>query len=207
MSKLIIFDLDGTITTETQFYKEVYSGTLNKLIADEKGDEGKKMLDYCRKNYDGKGELALFALNIPFKKWARLLINAPLDLLGQKDDIVNQIRGIEAKKVIYTGSPVKMAVRMLDHIGFSKDDFDSIVGWDEPEFFPVKWSCSPLMFEKIIQSFKINFREIWSVGDNWETDLEPAKKMGIKTAMVRKNTGSPDVVHLILEDFIKSIMK
>jgi len=204
MKKLIIFDLDGTITVESQFYREVYSETLNKLVENERGAEGLKVLNRCRKDYDGKGELALLALNISFKMWAQMLIDAPLDLLRCNDEIVNCVRKVDAKKALYTGSPMKMISRMLNQIGLSENDFDVIVGWDEPEVFPLKWSCSPLIFEKISSGFKIDFGEIWSVGDTWNTDLEPAKKIGIRTAMVGKNNGSPDVFYPTLVDFLKS---
>jgi FMN phosphatase YigB (HAD superfamily) len=205
MKKLIIFDLDGTITTESEFYKKVYSGALNELVKEERGSEGLKVLNQCRNNYDGRGELALFNLNIPIKKWAKKLINAPLDLLNRNDEIVRRIRKAEARKVIYTGSPVKMATRILNRIGFAENDFDFIVGWDEPEFFPLKWSCSPWVFEKIIQGFKIDFSEVWSVGDTWETDLEPAKQIGIKTALIGNDKGSPDVFYPTLSEFLQEL--
>ena len=48
MEKLVIFDLDGTIVAEPEFYRKVYSGTLRELIYQESGAEGIKMLEYCR---------------------------------------------------------------------------------------------------------------------------------------------------------------
>jgi len=205
MSKLMILDLDGTITTEMNFYKEVYSGTLNSLVESERGEEGLRILAQCRRDYGGRGELALFALGIPFKKWARLLIDAPLHRLKKNYEMVNGLREVDAKKVVYTGSPREMAVRILEHIGFSESDFELIVGWEEPEFFPLKWSCSPVIFSKIIQEMGGNFEEIWSVGDTWETDLEPAKIAGARTIMVRKVNGSPDAFYPRLLDFVWSL--
>lgn len=205
MDRLIIFDLDGTIAVNPHFYREVYSGTLSGLIEKERGTSGLKILDQCRMDYAGRGELALFALGIPFKKWAQVLINAPLHNLKKDERVIEGIRNIVAKKVIYTGSPRQMALRILHQIGLSENDFDLIIGWEEPETFPLKWSCSPLIFENIVKKTqgKFCFDEIWSVGDTWETDLAPAKKAGAKTVLVGKADGIPDFSYLALTDFLK----
>jgi FMN phosphatase YigB (HAD superfamily) len=205
MSELIIFDLDGTIMTEMKFYKEVYSGTLNRVVESERGMEGLRILDECRINYGGRGELALFALGIPFEKWANLLIEAPLDLIKKDPLVVDAVRKINASKVIYTGSPREMAVRILARVGFLENDFDFIVGWEKPEFFPLKWSCSPMIFSKIIRDMGGNFSEVWSVGDTWETDLEPAKSIGIKTVMVGKTSCLPDICYPTLAEFVRGL--
>jgi len=133
--ELIVFDLDGTICVSPEFYREVYSGTLNEVVEKERGNEGPKELQYCREHYGGKGELALFALNIPFVKWAEYLNNASLNLINPQHDLARMLRGIDAKKVIYTGSPIKMACKVVSRLGFSTGDFDDILGWEEPETF------------------------------------------------------------------------
>lgn len=203
MSDLMIFDLDGTITTEMNFYSKIYSGTLEKLIENERGAYGLKILGHCRLNYGGQGELALFALGIPFEKWAQMLIGAPIDMIKKNIELVKNIRGIDAKKIIYTGSPREMALRIISKVGFVKSDFDLIIGWEKPEVFPLKWSCSPLIFLKIIQDMGGKFDEIWSIGDTWKTDLEPAKNVGAKTVMVRKRNGNPDFFFPVLIEFTK----
>jgi len=202
LEKVIIFDLDGTIVTEPEFYKNVYSGTLNEVVGKERGKTGLDMLQYCRREFDGKGELALFALNIPYRKWADKLINAPLDLIPELPEVVWKLKSIAAKKVIYTGSPIKMALRMLDKIGFSKEDFDFICGWKEPEIFPVKWTCSSMPFRYILRKFKADPRKSWSVGDEWETDLKPAQVIAINTAEVRKHNGNPTIRVPTLQAFL-----
>lgn len=189
MTKLIVFDLDGTIVVEPEFYKEVYSGTLTDLVEDVRGERGLETLRFYRENYDGKGELALFALNIPFRMWAERLINASLDLISPQPELVEKFRSLKSKKVIYTGSPVEMADKILQRVGFTKDDVDLIVGWREPELSPLKWSCSPLVFESILLRFQHVPADAWAVGDDWDTDLNPAKVIGMRTARVRKQGG------------------
>lgn len=202
MEKLIIFDLDGTIVVEPEFYQKVYSGTLNQVVRKERGRMGLKVLQYYRKNFNGKGEFSLFALNIPFRKWAKQLIDAPLDLINPQPALVEQVRKLEMKKVIYTGSPIEMALSMLKKIGFLERDFDFVLGWREPELFPLKWSCSPLVSEYFLKMFSVNPKKVWSVGDSWETDLKPAQVIGIKTAEIRNHKGNPTCYFNRIEDFL-----
>ena len=208
MKGLIIFDLDGTIVEEPEFYRSVYSGTLNELVSDLRGEEGLKVLDFCRKNYNGKGELALLALNIPFKEWAKRLIEAPVDSIRRRLDIVDHIRSVPFKKVLYTGSPIEMVSRTLKRIGLEENDFEKIIGWEKPESFPLKWLCSPFVFRAILTDLKCEPQNTWSVGDTWDTDLEPASFLGIKTAIIKKVGGKPDrnFVDLIsFLDYLKSV--
>ncbi len=200
--KLIVFDLDGTIVAEPEFYRKVYSATLNLVVESRRGKRGLQILEHCREKFDGKGELALLALNIPFREWAQYLTEAPLDLIVPQPTLVKQMRKLSAHKVIYTGSPTRMAQRMLARLGFSREDFDEIIGWDESELFPMKWTCSPLVFKMILTKFSVAPSEVWSVGDDWETDLKPAKIIGMKTAEIRNYKGEPTQQFNRLEDFL-----
>ena len=145
MSRVIIFDLDGTLVDDKKFYKDVYSGTLDQLIQDLRGKKGVSTLCHCRENHNGKGELALSALDIPFSAWAERLCTVPLSLITQRLDIVAAVRSLDCKKVVYTGSPHQLAIRMLSKRGFNLNDFDRIIGWQPPDQFPAKWSLALLL--------------------------------------------------------------
>lgn len=207
-TNLVVFDLDGTISVNPEFYRTVYSGTLESLIMERRGAAGLAVLQDCRKNYDGKGELALFALDIPFQDWAERLTNASMELLMPQPRICELVRTLTAIKVIYTGSPVQMATRILQRLGFCPaEDFNLILGWREPELFPVKWACSPLVFEGILKKFSISPAEAWAVGDMWDTDLLPAQTIGMKTAMIQRPGGNPDVRIPSIEGFVDFLRK
>lgn len=206
MKKIIVFDLDGTIIVEPEFYQKVYSGTLNQVIEREREKQGLEILKYCRESFNGKGELSLFMLNIPFREWGKELINAPLDLINPQPMLVEQLRKLRAEKVIYTGSPVEMAIRAIRRVGFSENDFDFVLGWEEPELFPIKWSCSSVIFKYILKRFSVvDPKEAWSVGDDWATDLKPAQAIGMKTAGISKRNGNPTFWFATLQQFLSYI--
>ena len=94
---------------------------------------------------------------------------------------------------------------VLVKLGFTADDFDLIIGWQEPETFPVKWTCSPVIFEKIIKQFNCKPGESLAVGDDWSTDLLPAKTLGIKTAQIGKHNSEADFHFDNIQEFLKQI--
>lgn len=200
---LLVFDMDGTIVDEPEFYRGVYSGTLNETIASEKGQIGLDALQWYRTNQGGKGELALAALGIPFGRWADRLIAAPLNLIAPQPAVVERLRSLDVRKVIYTGSPTLMALRILERFGFDPfRDFDYILGWESPQSSPMKWGCSPQPFRDILQQFNCKPCNAWSVGDNWETDLEPARQIGISTFQIGNRAGIPDYRFPSLAQFL-----
>lgn len=184
---LIVFDLDGTILDNPEFYRKVYSGTLNDVVRELRGNKGLKVLERYREEHQGKGELALQPLRIPYAAWAERLIAAPLKLVEPNEELVDLIRQQhDTKKVVYSGSPLKLVRRILRKIGFRSGDFDLVVGWQSPEPVPVKWSCSRKVFRSFLQRFKVRPINGWSVGDCWRTDLKPAMEIGMRGVYITK---------------------
>lgn len=201
--KLIIFDLDGTLSDNPDFEEDVYSRSLDKIVAEKRGNYGTEVLNQCRKTFEGKGELSLFALNIPFAGWAKIINESSVDLVRPDHELVEQIKKIDAQKVIYTGSPTIIAGRIIEKIGFSVNDFDLILGYSEPEIFPVKWTSSPVVLEKIINQFGCDPDEAWMVGNEWTIDSMPAKSIGMKTAQIKTKIGDPDFYFDTIKEFLK----
>ena len=67
--KLFIFDLDGTLIDDMEFYKKAYSENLDMLVRKRAGNKGTKMLNFLRNSDKYRGELALVALGITFSDW------------------------------------------------------------------------------------------------------------------------------------------
>lgn len=200
-------DFDGCLVdSEPAFYKKVYSGTLNAIVEQERGIKGLEHLQYCREHYEARGEVALYGLGIPFKKWADALSAAPVDDIKPQPAVVQLIRSLSHRPVIFSGSPTLMIYRILDRLGFSPDqDFTGIIGWEEPEEFPLKWSCSPFVFQSICERFGFPREKTWCLGDNWQTDLLPPAKLGLTTVQIAKQTGSPDYYFPTIKQFLEFV--
>lgn len=207
--KLLVFDMDGTIVQEPLYYKQIYSCTLNQTVEELCGQMGLAELAFCRQNFEGKGELALGRLGIPFREWAKRLIAAPCDLITPQPKVVQRLRQNPIPKVVFTGSPKRAAEKILTRFGFNPEiDFVALYGWSEPELEPLKWYQSRQVFEEILNRFKVSPERAWSVGDNWETDLAPAKELGMITVQIKKETGNPNFrfpTALDLIDFLETL--
>lgn len=202
--EFIIFDLDGTLIQQTEFYKSVYSHTLTQIIQEERGETGLQLLDFYRKNYEGKGELTLFALGIPFGKWATKLIQAPVTLIRPNPTTVKLLRDVQIPCIVFTGSPKSMAKRLLRQFGCDPEkDFLNVIGWETHEFFPLKWNCSPYIFTSICERYSVDPKSVWSVGDTWDTDLLPAQQIGMTTVQIQKRSGNPDYHFDTVEEFLR----
>jgi FMN phosphatase YigB (HAD superfamily) len=207
---MLIFDLDETLSIGEKFYREVYHKTLEKVIERQRGKKGLVTLDQCRKMYDGRGELALHALDIPFWDWAKELIEAStktIELIEPQPRLCQMVKQLPHKKVVYTGSPLKMAILLLKRLGFNpKKDFDMIIGWEQPESFPTKWTKSPLIFKYILERFKIKPSTAYAVGNVWVSDLKPAKYLGMKTVLIgnkQEQSGNPNLKYPSVEEFLR----
>ncbi len=204
--ELMICDMDMTIILQGEFYRKIYSTTLEQTIFEAAGEDGLKTLSYYRESFEDKGELALGALGIPFSKWAAKLNNASVEEIIPRPDVVEKMRQAPSKKVIFTGSPKEMAYKLLTRFGFDPEkDFDAIIGWEEPELSPLKWNCSPFVFRAICDRLKINPQNTWSIGDNWQSDLLPAQLQGITAIQINKVIGNPDYRFSSISELIDTV--
>lgn len=200
--ELLIFDLDNTLVDEKNYYETVYSGSLTRLIAEECGEGGLSELDYCRKNFGGKGELALARLGLPYSAWAQRLIESPTNLITPQPNLVERFRRIPIPKVLFTGSPLEMASRALNQFGLNaQEDFTALYGWQSGDDEPLKWSRSGEVFKAILEKFDLPPRLVWSIGDNWETDLKEAMALGITTVQIGNEIGNPNLRFTNIADF------
>ncbi len=202
-AKLTVWDMDGTLVQEPKYYRGVYSASLEQTAFEIAGQRGVDEINFCRVNFEGKGELALGRLGIPFSEWGKRLVAAPVDLITPQPQVVDKFRTLDMPKVLFTGSPLAMAMKILDRVGFDPlKDFEMLVGWQEPEDEPSKWYQSKRIFQEILQKMNVNPQDAWSIGDNWETDLAPAQALGLTTVQIERNTGKPEYRYPNISAFI-----
>lgn len=182
---LIISDLDGTLVVSDRFYSGSYSRSLTEFVREKRGDEGLSVLAATRARYGGRGELALFALDLDPSGWAKRLSDLDVGVIDPAPRLVDAVRSSGIPTVVYTGSPVRLAGNVLTRLGFDPaSDFADIVAWDTTERFPVKWTTSALTFEAIARKWGAKPETTWAIGDSWATDLAPAQSIGMRTAAV-----------------------
>ena len=184
---LIIFDLDGTLIQNDNFYRNVYSQSLTDLVKEKRGEKGLTVLSYYRKNFQGRGELSLPALSIPYSFWAERLIKQSIDLIQKNRQLVTLIQSFRCKKIIYTGSPLVMAKKILKKTGFKKNDFNEVIGWEKPEEFPLKWTCSSFVFSSLARKYNVSVENTLVIGDNLRTDIYPARQINMESIYLQSD--------------------
>lgn len=190
--KLYIFDLDGTLIDDMDFYRRIYTENLEKLVKDRYGDEGLKIVEMVRRVNRGKGELALLVLGISYDEWFDAVSDADLKLLPQKPQLVEAVKKLDGIRVVFTGASRSLAEKMLDRVGFKPKDFDEIIAFEKPSVVPLKLSADGLVFQYLLDKYKIVPQDAYMMGDEYEFDLLPAKVIGINVIEVRHKSGKAD---------------
>lgn len=206
--KLYIFDLDGTLIDDMDFYRRIYTENLDKLVKGRYGDEGLKIVNMVRRANRGKGELALLVLGISYDEWFDAVSDEDLKLLQQKPKLVEAVKKLNGIRVVFTGASRNLAQKMLGRVGFKPKDFDEMIAFEKPSVVPLKLSADKLVFQYLLDKYKIAPQNAYMMGDEYEFDLLPAKVFGINAIEVRHKSGKaehfvPSIVDL--PEYLKSI--
>jgi len=187
--KLFIFDLDGTLVNDMEFYKKAYSENLNKLVHKRAGDKGLKILNLVRQSNKNRGELALLVFDIPFSDWFDAVSDDDLSLIVPKPELVKSIENIDGIKVVFTGSSKALAEKILVRVGFDLNTFAEIIAFEKPAAIPVKLATDTIVFKYLLDEYNILPKDTFAIGDDYETDLLPAEMLGIHAIEVRRKSG------------------
>lgn len=190
--KLYIFDLDGTLIDDMDFYRRIYTENLEKLVKGRYGDEGLKIVNMVRRVNRGKGELALLVLGISYDEWFDAVSEDDLKLLSKKSQLVEAVKKLDGVRVVFTGASRVLAEKMLSRVGFKPEDFNEIIAFEKPSVVPLKLSADRLVFQYLLGKYKVAPEDAYMVGDEYEFDLLPAKILGINTVEVRHKSGKAD---------------
>src|SRR3990167_7745139 len=82
-SKLYIFDLDGTLVDDMEFYRKIYTENLEQLVSERYGQEGLRLVNMMRSANGDKGELALLDLGMSYYDWWDRISDKQITELGE----------------------------------------------------------------------------------------------------------------------------
>lgn len=183
MYKKIIFDLDNTLIKWIDKYDDALKETLIKYNIDFDYYLLSKSIDEYDYNSEiyNSYELLKYLNNKHNLNLTIDFINDWLDKLGTKGDVSNEV--IELLKylsskyelVVLTNWESTCQINRLKHAGILKY-FKKVFGGE------VYKKPSKEAFKKAMEPYNID--ECIMVGDSMKFDIEPAKKLGIKTYMV-----------------------
>jgi len=194
--KGIVFDLDGTLYESGGYVRQLMEGirdTLAEFLSmDVQASE--KLLHRIRAEY-GSITLGLKSLGIRRSDFYRRLVDklTPERFIKPRPellDLLSTLRRKGFKLACHTNASRALADKVLNALKIPPSIFDIIVTCDDADPKP-----TPDGYLKIIEALKLRPEELLYVGDRWRVELEPAKKLGMKTVLVSsKPEGKPDLI-------------
>jgi putative hydrolase of the HAD superfamily len=194
--KAVIFDLDGTLYTSEGYTRHLMKGiveTLAELFSMSKQDAFKLLQD-LRARY-GSITLGVKSLGMEKSEFYRRLVEklAPEKFIAVRPellDLLEELRMMGFKLACHTNASKALTEKVLGALGVPPDIFDVLVTCDDAEPKPM-----PEGYLKIVKALGLRPNEILYVGDRWGVELEPAKRLGMRTALVaEKPQGEPGLV-------------
>jgi putative hydrolase of the HAD superfamily len=194
--KAVIFDLDGTLYTSEGYTRHLMKGiveTLAELFSMSKQDAFKLLQD-LRARY-GSITLGVKSLGMEKSEFYRRLVEklAPEKFIAVRPellDLLEELRMMGFKLACHTNASKALAEKVLGALGVPPEIFNVLVTCDDAEPKPM-----PEGYLKIVKALGLRPNEILYVGDRWGVELEPAKRLGMRTALVaEKPQGEPGLV-------------
>jgi len=194
--RALIFDLDGTLYTSEDYTRHLMKGivkTLAELFSISEHDAFKLLQD-LRARY-GSITLGLESLGVERSEFYGRLVEklAPERFIAARPELLKlleelRMRGL--KLACHTNASRALAEKVLRALGIPPGIFDAIVTCDDAEPKPMREG-----YLKIVEALGLRPEEILYIGDRWRVELEPAKRLGMRTALVaEKPRGEPDFI-------------
>jgi FMN phosphatase YigB (HAD superfamily) len=185
--KIVIFDIDNTLSygvKAREFYCQ-YSRHLEKVLAKSlkvSVVKAKQIADDYRSRYNGHGERSFEGLGIGMDVWFEgiLLLNPKdyLEPLNYSNQLLKTLKDLGFIVGAITDGPRIQASRILETIQTDESFFDFIIGWEKGKKMPKYGSRQ--IYEEICEKYSVKPNEVVMVGDSLETDILPAKEVGLE---------------------------
>lgn len=194
--RALIFDLDGTLYRSENYTRHLKEGILETLaeLLSMSMEDASRLLRDLRSKY-GSITLGIMSLGLDKSEFYRRLVDklAPERFIAARPELLKflaELREMGFKLACHTNASRALAEKVLDALGIPPEIFDLIVTCDDAEPKPM-----PDGYLKIVELLGISPSEILYVGDRWRVELETAKRLGMKTALVADVPRSePDLV-------------
>lgn len=192
--RAIVFDLDGTLYASRDYVRHLVSGILDTLaeLLSISMQDSSELLRHLRSRY-GSITLGIKSIGLDRSEFYHRLVDklAPEKFIAARPELLSfltELRMMGFRLACHTNASRALTEKVLKALGIPPEIFDMIVTCDDAEPKPM-----PDGYIKIVEVLKLRPDEVLYVGDRWRVELEPAKMLGMKTALVSsKLEGEPD---------------
>jgi len=200
--KAVIFDLDGTLYKSESYVRQLIDGIRDTIaeILSISSQEAEKLVQELRLKF-GSITLGLRSLGVERSMFYDRLVRklTPEKLIKPNPSMLEML--LEFKRMglkigCHTNASRRLAEKVFKALQIDSRIFDVLVTCDDADPKP-----TPSGYLKILEVLKLKPDEVVYVGDRWGVELEPAKRLGMKTVLISNQVkGSPDyIINDILE--------
>ncbi len=192
--KAIVWDLDGTLYQDVPELYQAFEKKLLNVYGQLRKIKGKKTHDEFYSRYKKLGSKTKVLNSIGADgRTLMSTITAEMDYerFLKKDTRLKHLIGelSQVRHYILTNANEKATVRKLNALGLSQELFENVyptynLPYDKPD---------PKVFKYVARDIKLKPKQILVVGDREETDIMPAKQVGMLTAFVGGTSRVADV--------------
>lgn len=193
----VILDMDGTLYkfdqgsgntfSGSQFYADIKDNVYDFLM-DKLGlsrDEALREFARIKTQYNGEISLGVeqeFGINRNEYFGATWNLN-PEKYITRDDELPEAIEQVRGRVALLTAAPRVWAVNVLAYLNIEKMFGDNIFT-GEPDLR----KPNPLIFDYVATSMNAKPSDVYSIGDQEESDIIPAKSIGMRTVFVGPGT-------------------
>ncbi|MBU3935638.1 HAD family hydrolase [Patescibacteria group bacterium] len=214
-----IFDLDGTLYrfnkssggyfVKSQFYQDIKENVYRFFAKELKISRKQSIQTYKKIMDEFKGEVSLgvektFGID-RYQYFSATWNLDPEKYLEPNENLIPMIEPLSGNIAILTSAPLVWAQNALKFLGIDEYFKDAVFTGEGDIRKP-----NPEAFVQILKSFNCPSNEVFSIGDQEQTDILPAKNLGIKTIIVGSESAIADYSIKTISDFpalIKNIQK
>lgn len=189
-----IFDMDGTLYqldkgksrefTASRFYGDLKNCVYNLFVARRNIGRNQAVSEYERikDRYQGEVSLGVEAeygidrYEFFAGTWGTL---NPADYIEVDETLPEIFTGLQGKIALLTSAPRVWTTKVLTHLDLN-ETFGSAIYTGEPDVR----KPNPQAFQQIVDDFEVEPSQVFSVGDQEESDIIPAKKIGMRAILV-----------------------
>jgi len=193
--KVLVWDLDGTLYQEIPEIKEGIHANAIKLVSKARKISHEKAKALLQETYEKLGTLTQALIDLGVEKSYALsdewYSGVQLKYLKRDERLVQLFVKLKSwRHLIETNGARRLTIKKLKRLGLELSTFEKI--FTNADMFGVL-KPDLLPFQKVLEYTRLPAQAHLMIGDRDRTDLEPARKLGMKTCLVWGMSGSADI--------------